>query len=99
MDRVTIVGASLGGLSTARALRTEGFEGEITLIGDERHAPYDRPPLSKEFLAGTMGVADLTLEDETESLGLQYLLGEAAVDLSADRVVTLAGGGRLPATR
>lgn len=95
IERVTIVGASLAGLSTARALRTEGFMGDITLVGDERHAPYDRPPLSKEFLAGTMGVADLTLEDESESLGLQYLLGEAAVDLAADRVVTLAGGGQV----
>ncbi|XAS75428.1 FAD-dependent oxidoreductase [Dermatophilaceae bacterium Sec6.4] len=90
--RVTIVGASLAGLSTARALRAEGFDGDITLIGDERHAPYDRPPLSKQFLAGTMGVADLALEDETESLGLQYLLGDAAVDLAADRTVTLADG-------
>lgn len=93
--RVTVVGASLAGVSTARALRSEGFEGAITLVGDERHPPYDRPPLSKEFLAGTMSAADLVLEGESETLDVQYLLGEPAVQLLPDRTVLLAGGRRV----
>jgi NADPH-dependent 2,4-dienoyl-CoA reductase/sulfur reductase-like enzyme len=51
MNRVVIVGASAGGLATAVALRIEGYDGGITLVGDEADAPYDRPPLSKEFLS------------------------------------------------
>ena len=51
-DRVVIVGASLTGGSAAVALRAEGFDGSITLIGAEDHPPYERPPLSKEYLRG-----------------------------------------------
>jgi 3-phenylpropionate/trans-cinnamate dioxygenase ferredoxin reductase subunit len=48
-----IVGASLAGARAAEALRTEGFEGQIILIGHEAHYPYERPPLSKGYLLGT----------------------------------------------
>lgn len=96
MRRVTVVGASLAGLATARALRFEGFEGEITLIGAEEHAPYDRPPLSKQFLAGTMTAEDLALEDDAEGLDVRYLLGQPAVAMLPDRSVTLVGGRRVP---
>lgn len=51
--RVVIVGASVGGVTAAEALRQEGFTGEIVLVGDERHRPYLRPPLSKQVLLGT----------------------------------------------
>ena len=51
-DRVTIVGASLAGYWAAETLRRDGFNGAVSLIGDESHAPYDRPPLSKKYLAG-----------------------------------------------
>ena len=52
-NRVTvlIIGASVAGVRTAQALRRRGFEGPITLVGEEEHQPYDRPPLSKEVLA------------------------------------------------
>lgn len=49
-ERIVIVGAGLGGARAALSLRERGFVGEITLIGDETHAPYDRPPLSKQTL-------------------------------------------------
>ena len=49
--RIVIVGASLAGLRAAEALRDEGFTGSLTIIGDEVHEPYDRPPLSKQVLA------------------------------------------------
>ena len=52
LRRVVIVGASLAGLRAAEALRDRGFDGELTLIGDEPHRPYDRPPLSKQVLQG-----------------------------------------------
>jgi len=51
--RIVIVGASLTGLRAAEALREEGFRGQLIIIGDEPEEPYDRPPLSKQVLAGT----------------------------------------------
>ena len=51
--RVVIVGAGLAGSRCAQTLRAEGFDGSITLVGEEPHPPYERPALSKEFLAGT----------------------------------------------
>ena len=53
MRTVAVVGASLAGLSAARSLRELGFDGRVTIVGAEPHQPYDRPPLSKEFLLGT----------------------------------------------
>ncbi len=52
LRRIAIVGASLAGLRAAETLRERGFDGELTLIGDEPHRPYDRPPLSKQVLQG-----------------------------------------------
>ncbi|MBY6687824.1 hypothetical protein HQ305_21175 [Rhodococcus sp. BP-149] len=46
------MGASAAGVCTAEALRQRGFDGTITLLGDEEHLPYDRPPLSKQVLSG-----------------------------------------------
>jgi NADPH-dependent 2,4-dienoyl-CoA reductase/sulfur reductase-like enzyme len=53
LRRIAIVGASLAGLRAAETLRARGFDGELTLIGDEPHRPYDRPPLSKQLLQGS----------------------------------------------
>ncbi|MEW9533527.1 NAD(P)/FAD-dependent oxidoreductase [Microbispora sp. NPDC049125] len=82
MNSVAIVGASLAGLSAARALRAQGFDGRLTLVGAEPHRPYDRPPLSKEFLAGEMTEADLALEAEGEDLDAEWLLGVPATGLT-----------------
>lgn len=88
-----MVGASLAGLSAARSLRKQGYDGRLVVIGDEFHRPYDRPPLSKEFLAGTLGEADLALEAQDEDLGAEWLLGTRATALDrADRAVRLADG-------
>ena len=56
---VVIVGASLAGASAAEELRTQGFEGRVVLIGTEKHYPYIRPPLSKDYLAGKAGLEDV----------------------------------------
>ncbi|GAA3839257.1 NAD(P)/FAD-dependent oxidoreductase [Streptomyces phyllanthi] len=89
-----MVGASLAGLSAARSLRKQGFDGRLVIIGDEIHRPYDRPPLSKEFLAGGIGEADLALEMDGEDLGAEWLLGTRAAGLDrTERAVRLVGGG------
>ncbi|MET7572158.1 FAD-dependent oxidoreductase [Streptomyces sp. NPDC005492] len=95
MRTVAVVGASLAGLSAARSLRKRGYDGRLVVIGDEPHRPYDRPPLSKEFLAGTIGEADLLLETDDEDLRIEWLLGSRAVGLQVDgteRVLRLADG-------
>ncbi|HJV70732.1 NAD(P)/FAD-dependent oxidoreductase [Ideonella sp.] len=58
---IVVVGTGQAGITAAEALRAGGFEGEITLIGDEPHAPYHRPPLSKAWLAGEVQAAQLTM--------------------------------------
>jgi NADPH-dependent 2,4-dienoyl-CoA reductase/sulfur reductase-like enzyme len=79
---VAVVGASLAGLSAGRALREQGFDGRVLLIGDEVHAPYDRPPLSKGFLDGGSARDDLDLAREDDAaLGFEWLLGQRAVAL------------------
>ena len=89
-----MVGASLGGLSTARSLRAQGYDGELVVVGEETRRPYDRPPLSKEFLTGA-DPADLALESDDEDLGITWRLGTRAVGLSAGPVITLADGEQL----
>jgi NADPH-dependent 2,4-dienoyl-CoA reductase/sulfur reductase-like enzyme len=95
---VAVVGASLAGLSAARSLRKQGYDGRLVVIGDELHRPYDRPPLSKEFLSGALGERDLTLETDGEDLRAEWLLGTRAVGLDArERTVRLADGGSVRA--
>lgn len=100
MKRVLVVGGGLAGLRACEGLRARGFEGEVVLVGDESHVPYDRPPLSKQFLAGEWELDRLWLRPEAklESLGLQLRRGPEhraeRLDLSA-RQVSLASGERL----
>jgi 3-phenylpropionate/trans-cinnamate dioxygenase ferredoxin reductase subunit len=90
---IAVVGASLAGLSAARALRQQSYDGTIVAVGAERHAPYDRPPLSKAFLTGGCSESDLALGDTDESLDIDWRLGTAAVRLDPrSRSVTLADG-------
>jgi len=96
MRTIAVVGASLAGLSSARALRSQGYDGRLVVIGDERHRPYDRPPLSKDFLAGKVTGQDLALEDEDEELDAEWLLGVRADGLDlGERSVVLADGTRI----
>jgi NADPH-dependent 2,4-dienoyl-CoA reductase/sulfur reductase-like enzyme len=81
LESVLVVGASLAGLSTARALRLQGYTGRLTIVGDEIHRPYDRPPLSKDFLGSLDEQVDLSLEAEGEQLDATWRLGERAIGL------------------
>ncbi|MEL7158656.1 MAG: FAD-dependent oxidoreductase, partial [Actinomycetota bacterium] len=83
MRNIVVVGASLAGLHAAVAIRRADFEGTITVVGDEPHYPYDRPPLSKDFLAGSTEAEALRLRaaaDPAET-GVEWELGRRAVAL------------------
>ncbi|ONI88883.1 FAD-dependent oxidoreductase [Saccharothrix sp. ALI-22-I] len=97
MRAITVVGASLAGLSAARALRAQSYDGRIVVIGDEPHQPYDRPPLSKDFLAGKATVEDIALSTPDDAaLDVDWRLGHKAVGLdAARRAVRLDSGEEL----
>ena len=92
---IHIVGASLAGIRAAEALRRREFDGRIVLIGDEPHHPYDRPPLSKQVLAGEWEVDRLALTkpEKFEDLGLDLRLGVRATgfDLASRTLSTNTG--------
>ncbi|MEU5209955.1 FAD/NAD(P)-binding oxidoreductase [Streptomyces sp. NPDC020742] len=98
MDHIVLVGASAAGLTAADALRRQGFTGTLTMIGDELQPPYDRPPLSKQILAGDWEPHRATLRQEADLQQLRMTLrpGCRATGLdTAERTVTLADGDRL----
>ncbi len=103
MQTLAIIGASLAGISAARAARAQGFAGRLVIIGEEPHRPYDRPPLSKDFLAGKITVQDLGLESPddaqgTDPLRAEWLLGAAARSLdAATRTLTLTDSTEIKA--
>ena len=97
--RIVIVGASLAGLRAAEALRNEGFSGHLTIIGDEPHEPYDRPPLSKQVQKGWVR-ADHTKLPRLRELAAEWRLGIAATSRDrARRVVRLANGEEVSGDR
>jgi 3-phenylpropionate/trans-cinnamate dioxygenase ferredoxin reductase component len=93
VDHVAVVGTGLAGVRAVEALRRDGYGGAITLVGDEEHLPYDRPPLSKQFLAGTWDSERISLRLDTDALGVDLKLGRRAerLDLPHRRLV-LDGG-------
>jgi 3-phenylpropionate/trans-cinnamate dioxygenase ferredoxin reductase component len=97
-NQIVIVGAGAAGLTAAEGLRNRGYAGTLTLIGDEQHPPYDRPPLSKQILAGTWEPDRIALRspDALAKLDADLLLGRSAVGLDmATRQILLDGGDRL----
>lgn len=95
MQNIVIIGASLAGTRAAETLRAEGFTGTITMVGDEPHKPYDRPPLSKNYLAGEWEADRIALRkpEALDELNLTWKLGVAATGLDTGaRTVTLADG-------
>jgi NADPH-dependent 2,4-dienoyl-CoA reductase/sulfur reductase-like enzyme len=99
VKRIAVVGASAAGLAAAETLRREGYDGTLTLVGDEPRAPYDRPPLSKQVLAAEWEPDRLALRPPADlaALDLDLRLGAAATGLElAERTVQLADGTELP---
>lgn len=95
MTRVLIVGASLGALRTAEALRDQGFAASITVVGAEPHLPYDRPSLSKTVMTGASRLAGTALPLRSD-LEVDWRLGRTAVSLDLQRrLVALADGAEL----
>jgi len=81
---VVIVGASMGGLRTAESLRRFGYTGPITVIGQEIHAPYNRPPLSKEVLAKEVTHEAVAFEQRPATADVNWVLGTKAVSLDSE---------------
>lgn len=95
--RIVVAGASLGGLRAAEQLRRAGFTGELVVVGAEPHMPYNRPPLSKEVLAGKASFDSLPFRPKAAARDVVWRLGTAvtSADLGA-RVVGLSDGTELP---
>lgn len=97
---VLVVGACAAGLTTVEALRRHGYRGKVTVLGEETHPPYDRPPLSKQVLAGTWRPdrTQLRPREALSALDAEFILGDPAVGLDATtRTVRTASGRALRA--
>ena len=93
---VVIVGASMGGLRAAETLRKSGYAGRLVVIGDEPHAPYNRPPLSKEVLAEQVDHAAVAFPLSEVLDDVEWVLGNAVVSADLDaQTITLADGQEL----
>ena len=95
---MVIVGASLAGAKAAETLRQEGFEGRVVLVGEESVRPYERPPLSKDYLRGEAGLDKVFVHDETfyadHDIDLRLSTTATAIDLSG-RTVQLGSDERI----
>lgn len=94
LDQVVVVGAGIAGTRAAETLRQDGYDGELTIVGGERHAPYHRPPLSKKFLTGKVHRAGIDIAPQFD-MDARVLRGASAVglDMSA-RTVQLRDAGQ-----
>lgn len=89
MKEVVIVGAGVAGLSAAAELREQGWDGHLTIIGDETHRPYRRPPLSKDYLSP--GIPESVAIPQADDLDATWLLGLPATGLDLDARTVLRG--------
>ena len=95
-ERIVIVGAGQSGAQAVATLRSEGFAGDITLVGDEPYAPYQRPPLSKAYLMGTMERDRLFLKPDAfyREAKCELILGVAATKIDRDAHQVILADGR-----
>lgn len=97
VDRIVVIGASLAAVHAIDAFRSHDFAGEIVLVGDESHLPYDRPPLSKEGLCHPPEPDLLRPPEWYDDAGVSLMLGRTASRLDpAERTVQLTDGAELP---
>ena len=98
IGKVVVVGAGHGGFQLAASLRQSGFDGTVTLIGDEPHLPYQRPPLSKDYLSGKIGMDLLLMRPEVffadQRIDLVMGVSVTAID-RASKSVALSDGKHL----
>lgn len=98
-EHIVVVGASLAGLRAVESARRLGYGGRITLVGAESHLPYDRPPLSKEFLDAASVLDAPPLADAerlADDLDVDLVLGSAATGLDVAKHVLHVGGRSIP---
>src|SRR5262249_48744205 len=102
MERIVIVGASLGGARAAAVLREEGWDGDVVLIGAERQLPYNRPPLSKGYLRGVDRFEDQLVNSASfyaeRRIELRLGVRVTAID-PAKKLVTVDAGDPVPYDR
>jgi 3-phenylpropionate/trans-cinnamate dioxygenase ferredoxin reductase component len=99
LQRIVVVGVSFAGLRAVESLRKRGYDGALTLVGEEARAPYDRPPLSKQVLTGEWDPTKVVFRQKEgyEALALQQVLGQRAASLDTrERKVLLQDGRALP---
>ncbi len=102
MRRLVVLGASVAGGTAAATLRERGFDGDVTLIGAEPHAPYERPPLSKSLLRGETPFEHCLIRPEAfwSERRIDARLGVAATSIDlASKMVNLADGSGVPFDR
>lgn len=94
---ILVVGAGLAGARCAETLRAEGYDGELTLVGEEPVPPYERPALSKEFLAGERAAEDLRLRPDAfwDAHGIELILGERVTEVDGYRKAATTERGRV----
>jgi 3-phenylpropionate/trans-cinnamate dioxygenase ferredoxin reductase subunit len=96
---VIIVGAAMGGLRTAEALRKAGYSGPLTVIGEELHAPYNRPPLSKDVLSTEVSHEAVAFPQRPATADVDWLLGVRAASANlVEKTITTTDGVRHPFT-
>ncbi len=95
-SRIVIIGGSLAGGSAALALREQGYDGELTIIGEEVHRPYERPPLSKAILLGDAEEPDWVGDADFWASSASLLTGTTATMINRERRIVSAGGQEYP---
>ncbi|HEX2759271.1 MAG TPA: FAD-dependent oxidoreductase, partial [Rhizomicrobium sp.] len=98
-ENIVIIGAGQAGAQAVQSLRSEGFTGPITMVGDEAYPPYQRPPLSKAYLLGNFERPRLFLKSDAfyQEAGCELILSTTAAAIHrADRTVELTDGRLLP---
>ncbi|GAB3378739.1 FAD-dependent oxidoreductase [Spongiibacter taiwanensis] len=101
-EHCVIVGGSHAAASLAAALRSEGWEGAISIIGDEPHLPYHRPPLSKAYFCGEKSDAEILIRPETfyQQNNIDLVLGSRVEDIDTEaKTVTLHDGATISYTK
>ena len=94
LRQVVVVGGGVAGTMAAQTLRAQGYDGELTIVGDERHAPYHRPALSKKLLTGEVHRAGIDMAPQNE-FDARVLRGAHAVGLDmASRAVEVRDGNK-----